>query len=79
MISHTCSFDETLIQHDPKCPACKAEQAAPELFDCVSGFVRRFSAQVELDEEINGADAVEWIAENMPAFRTAYKKARGLK
>ena len=79
MIEHTCSFDEMAIQHDPKCPACKAEQAAPVLFECVSSFVRRFGAAVECDEEINGGDAVDWIGENMLEFRNALKKARGLR
>ena len=35
MITHTCSFDEMAIQHDPKCPACKAEQAAPEMLEAL--------------------------------------------
>jgi hypothetical protein len=66
------------IQHDPKCPACKAEQASPEMFECVSSFVRRFGVAIECNEEINGGDAVDWISENMPEFRTALKKARRL-
>ena len=78
MIEHKCSFDEMAIQFDPKCPACKAEQAAPEMFECVSSFVRRFGTAVECDEEIDGCDAVDWIGKNMPEFRTALKKARGL-
>jgi len=52
--------------------------AAPELFECVAGFVRRFGAAVECDEEINGCDAVDWISKNMREFRNALKKARGL-
>jgi len=79
MIAHTCSFDEMAIQHDPKCPACKAEQAAPEMFECVASFVRRFGVAVECDEEINGGDAVDWIGENMHDFRNALDKARGLR
>jgi len=75
MIAHTCSFDEMAIQHDPKCPACKAEQAAPEMFECVASFVRRFGVAVECDEAINGGDAVDWITENMREFRNALNKA----
>jgi hypothetical protein len=52
--------------------------ASPDMFDCVASFVRRFGVAVECDEEINGGDAVDWIAENMPEFRNALKKARGL-
>jgi hypothetical protein len=78
MIEHKCSFDEMEIQHDPSCPACKAEQAAPEMYECIASFVRRFGVAVECDEEINGGDAVDWIAENMPEFRNALKKARGV-
>jgi hypothetical protein len=51
--------------------------ASPELLACVQAFVRRFGAAVECDEEINGADAVDWISENMPEFKNALKKARG--
>ena len=63
---------------DPKCLACKAEQAAPEMFECVASFVRKFGVAVECDEAINGGDAVDWITENMREFRNALSKARGL-
>jgi hypothetical protein len=53
--------------------------ASPDLFGCVAAFVRKFGFDVECDEAISGANAVDWIAENMPEFRNALKKARGLR
>jgi hypothetical protein len=53
--------------------------ASPEMYECIASFVRRFGVAVECDEEINGGDAVDWIGENMPEFRNALKKARGVK
>jgi len=52
--------------------------ASPEMFECVAAFVRRFGVAVECDEGINGADAVDWISQNMHEFRNAMNKARGL-
>ena len=53
--------------------------AAPEMFECVASFVRKFGVAVECDEEISGADAVDWIGENMREFKNALSKARGLR
>ena len=52
--------------------------ASPDLFDCVAAFVGEFGFDVECDEAISGADAVDWITENMTRFRNALKKARSL-
>ena len=42
----------------------------------VEQFVNRFSNEVEGDEPINGADAVEWIGEHSAQFRAALRRIR---
>ena len=54
-------------------------EASPDLFACVAAFVGEFGFDVECDEAISGADAVDWISGHMADFRNAMKKARGLK
>ncbi len=38
-MEHVCSFDEMQIQHDPACPACRAENAGPQLLEVLKGLL----------------------------------------
>lgn len=52
--------------------------AAPELFNCVAGFVSAWQVAFASDEDINGANAVEWLGEVLPLFQASLRKAKGV-
>jgi hypothetical protein len=56
----------------------KIMTAAPELLACVEGLLTNFP-QLGTDEDLNGADLVDWINDQLPYWKLALKKAGVLK
>ena len=51
--------------------------AAPDLYECVRGFVEAWGKEVEKDLPMNGGDVVDWVSGAMLEFRVALAKAGG--
>lgn len=56
----------------------KIYAAAPDLLAALETLVEAMP-EIDSDEELSGADAVEWLSINWHMFKAAIAKAKGLK
>lgn len=70
-----CRLD---ANQNPAFYQCALHKTAPELLKLCEDFISAFAeADSDVDGEINGCDAVDWISENYEKFKSCVLKARG--
>ena len=67
--------DEDEGRLPPDGPNASLISAAPDLYECVRGFVEAWGEDVAKDRLMNGGDVVEWVSGAMLEFKAALAKA----